>query len=89
MLQALMADFRNARQLASVGQRNYYNPETFTTVSLNNCLKDIQDLKNNPPASRKELEEKIQKITKDLEFLIKKMDTNVLARTIMSQGAKW
>lgn len=89
MLQALMADFRNARQLASVGQRNYYNPENFTTVSLNNCLRDIQDLKNNPPASRKELEEKIQKITKDLEFLIKKMDTNVLARTIMSQGAKW
>ena len=89
MLQALMADFRNARQLASVGQRNYYNPENFTTVSLNNCLRDIQDLKNNPPASRKELEEKIQKITKDLEFLIKKMDTNVLARTIMSQGAQW
>lgn len=89
MLQALMADFRNARQLASVGGRSYFNSDTFTNVSLSGCLRDIQNLKQNPPSTRREFEQQMQSITRDLEFLINKMDTRTLAGNIMNQGAQW
>lgn len=89
MVQALMSDYDNARQLASVGGRSYFNSDTFTNVSLNGCLRDIQNLKQNPPSTRREFEQQMQSITRDLEFLINKMDTRTLAGNIMNQGAQW
>ena len=89
MTQALMADLDNARQLASVGGRSYFNPETFTNVSLNKCVQDVRNLQQNPPASQREFNEQLQKITQELEFLINKMDSNTLAHQVMKQGAGW
>ncbi len=89
LLQAIMSDIDNARLLSSLGRGSFFNRETMSYVSVDKCIKNIQNLKNNPPASMREFAKQVDNITRDLQFLIQQMNGNILGHQIRNQGAQW
>ena len=89
LIQALISNPNNVNLLASLGHRNYFDKSSFSNVSVQKVMQELKNLLQHPPLSQRQFEQKMNEITKDLEFLVNQMNTRVLADQIMHQGAQW